>query len=187
MAEPVSLDLLKAHLRLDPDDALEDAYLSGRIVAARRACEAHIGRPAALTTRTTAIDGFPPLPPGWSCVPWQALDCGVIELPDARVASITAISYRSASGLQVVDPASYGADLVNVPARIFPLADWPDDALDQPGAVTITFVESPLSADDLELLVQAMLLLVGHWYRDREAGDAIPRSLLWLLDGIRGD
>ena len=39
MAEPVSLEDIKCHLVLDPDDDSENANLEGMIVAARRACE----------------------------------------------------------------------------------------------------------------------------------------------------
>ncbi|GGB21473.1 hypothetical protein GCM10011380_08810 [Sphingomonas metalli] len=44
MTEPVSLEDIKRHLRLDPEDTDEDAYLTSLLVAARRAVELQIGR-----------------------------------------------------------------------------------------------------------------------------------------------
>ncbi|BBC72917.1 phage protein [Altererythrobacter sp. B11] len=54
--EPVSLEDIKHHLVLDPEDTSEDAYLSSLLVAARRSCELRIRRAIASEDDTPGLD-----------------------------------------------------------------------------------------------------------------------------------
>ena len=41
------------------------------------------------------------------------------------------------------------------------------------------------SADDVDVIAQAMLMMVAHWYENREDSEP-PAMALWLLGLIRG-
>lgn len=48
----------------------------------------------------------------------------------------------------------------------------------------IVGAEPTITGDDLAIASQAILMLAGHWYYNREADEAIPRAieaLLWPL------
>ncbi|WBO23936.1 head-tail connector protein [Sphingomonas abietis] len=197
MTEPVSLDQLKVHLRLEEGETDEDAYLTGMIMAARRACEYQINRSVVGATDVLNLDIFPgeehspfPIIPLEACSPRSRDIC----LAGGMVASVTSVTYFDEAGAeQTLDPSTYFADLVDAPALLAPVGrSWPKTQ-NRPGAVTITYLVSPLTADDLATVAQAMLLLIGHWYRNRESvavdirGTPIelPLSVTWLLTPLR--
>lgn len=39
--------------------------------------------------------------------------------------------------------------------------------------------------DDRAVIKQAMLMTIAHWHANREAGDAAPAAVAWLLRPIR--
>lgn len=188
MTEPVSLADIKQHLVLDPDDTSEDSYLSGLIMAARAACEAATRRSVVGESRRAGLDAFPagvtplvfPLHP----VPTFAAD---ITLPGGSISAI-AVSYFDGDGAeQLLDPAGYHADLASIPAVLRPVTSWPATQ-DRPGAVAITYTVSPLTGGQLAMVTQAIRLIVGHWYANREAVNTdarnlaeLPLAVSWLL------
>lgn len=191
MTEPVALADLKTHLRLDPSATDEDGYLAILGMAARRACEHRIHRAVVGTTATLTLDAFPTPPIAGLGIPLEAQqhDGLYIDLEGGTVASVTSVSYFDAAGVtQTIDPATYLADLSQIPARIAPVAAWPI-AKPRPAAVTIAYVISPLSPDDLTMVKQAIFLLVENWYSNRGAAvvdtkgipTELPLAVSWLL------
>lgn len=196
MTEPVTLADLKGHLRLDLGISDEDAMLTGMIVAARRACEYAINRSIVGASLTQALDAFPALPcavidgepVSAVATSWEDL---VIELDGGQVVAV-AISYIDPDGqVQTVAPTAFTVDLSDQPARLAPVGAWPV-AAEQPGAVRIAYTVSPLGADDWQVVGQAMKLICGHWYVNRESvvdvrGTAVelPQSATWLLQPLR--
>lgn len=205
MAEPVSLELLKTHLRIDQsgtgdadEDQRQDDWLSGLITAARRTCEKYTGRILTSKSCVLAIDGFPRAP-GYAdidfadyCLQPDRAAFEVITLPAGTVSSIDAVAYRDDVGATIaLDPADWGSDLINDPARIYPADAWPlAPAL--PGSVRISYTVSPVDADDVEVVALVIMLAVGNWYRNREASQVdargapaeIPLTKSWLLDPL---
>ena len=100
MVSPVSIAMIKVHLRLDDDETGDDDYLEALLAAGTQGCLARIDR---------------------------TLDSG----------------------------------------------DW------------------ALSEDEVEVLGQAIRLVVGHWYRNREGvnvgniSSELPQGVKWLLDPLR--
>lgn len=191
MTEPVGLDIVQAHLRLT-DDEVDAAYLGGLITAARRVCEIRTGRALVGRTAILKLDAFPARPA--FTVPLEVADPRALEivLPDGTVSSITSIAYRDDAGVShTVDPAAYTADLAELPARVAPIGAWPVAGAG-PGAVTVTYVLSPLSPDDLAVATQAMLLLIGNWDSNREGAVVdvrgvaaeLPLAVSWLLSSL---
>jgi uncharacterized phiE125 gp8 family phage protein len=116
-----------------------------------------------------------------------------IDLPGGKVASVEAVKYIDAAGApQTLDAASYVEDLDNIPGRVAPLSIWPR-AAQRAGAVTIDYTLDAMDEDDVALIRTAMLLIIAHWYRNRESvavdvrgtPAALPNSVDWLLEDIR--
>ncbi|ADG70062.1 phiE125 gp8 hypothetical protein (plasmid) [Planctopirus limnophila DSM 3776] len=152
--EPITLADLKRQIRVDTSD--EDDQLTAYIKAARELLEEHTERALVTQTRQLYLDRFP--------------SCQTIEIPCTPVTSIESIEYIDPTGqLQELDPSSYVADLVSSPARIRPAYGrfWPAIRY-QMNAVIVTF-EAGQDVDEVpERAKQAIRLLAGHWYANRE-------------------
>jgi uncharacterized phiE125 gp8 family phage protein len=154
--EPVTLAEAKSHLRVDY--STEDAYITALIVAARSYCEELTGRAFAQRTFTATLDEFPSL----------GAD---IVVPRAPLVSVQSLSYRDGNGVAVTMTANtdYRVTTSVLPGRIrLPVTTgaWPatrriDDA------VTIAFTAGAATAP--ATAKQAMLLLIGHWFENRES------------------
>lgn len=155
--EPVSLAEAKTHLRVDHDD--EDTHIDGLLLAARIHCEKVARR--AFTTRTlrATVDGWPA--------------DGVIELAYPPLQSISSVEIRRADGTtEVVNPVDYVVDTDSEPGRLFPAlgASWPSATLRQLAGLAIEYVAGYGTAADVpQTYKMAILLLVGHWFENREA------------------
>lgn len=154
----IILDEAKAHLRVDFDD--DDGYIEGLIAAA----VAHIDGPAgwlgrALLTQT---------------LEWRGDEFGTcdIPLPFPPISEVVSIKYDDDGGAeQTVDDTVYR--LVGQPSaprialaynETWPTVRW------QSEAVRIQYLAGYGEAADVpKPIKQALLLLVGHWYANREA------------------
>jgi uncharacterized phiE125 gp8 family phage protein len=184
-AEPVSLELAKLHLRVDFDD--EDAYITALIIAARQYAEKVTRRAFFDQTWMRTLDFFPVynavdrsrVPAdrfAWPYPTWY-WDKVTIDLPYPRLVSVESILYTDSNGVgQTLPTSSYTVDTTSMPGRIAPAIGmiWPWTNLYRPGSVKITFIAGSYG-DGVEVntcpqtIVQAMLLLIGHWYQHREA------------------
>lgn len=156
--EPVTLDEAKAHLRVEITD--DDDLISRLITAAREDAEEWQGRAYITQTLRLTLDRFP----------WGD---GPIWLPRPPVQSVTQIAYVDSAGVQqIVDPSIYRVDTAHEPARIVPDTDqsWPDDELAPVAAVTVDYVAGygDVGADVPAAIRQAILLILGHLYENRE-------------------
>lgn len=147
----VSLAEAKRHLRVFHDD--DDADITAMVAAAEAAIEGPYGIGIALSPQTwrLSLDHFP---------------CEII-VPLGPVTAVTSVAYSDANG----SPATVSGlrlDLDSSPLRIWPARDtaWPETYC-EPGVVKITFScgYATLPQD----LRWAILLLVGHFYQNREA------------------
>lgn len=147
-AEPVSLADAKAHLRTIPGDTSEDAYvIAPLITAAREYCENITGRAFAAQTIEAYPDRFAP----------------IIELPRSPVISVTSVVYTDADGNEAtMDAGDYLVDSGRIAFKKIPSFN---PAMLNPIKITYTagFESVPRTVR------QAMLLLIGHWYENRDA------------------
>lgn len=157
--EPVSLAEAKAHLRVDVD---ADDGLIGALIATARAHIEQIARPQlAMITQT------------WDKIfdDWPAT---VFELRPWPLQAVTSISYTTAAGVTTTwSSANYVIDTASEPGRVA-LVDgvsWPSVTLRRLNGVAIRFTAGyGASGAAVPLaLRQAILMLVGHWYENREA------------------
>jgi len=114
---------------------------------------------------------------------------GEIELERPPVITVSQIDYTDTDGApQTV--ASSQLDAISKPGRLLPAvaATWPATQSQKVNAVAVTFTAGygTEPADVPRNIQQAILLLVGHWFHNREAvgavGDEIAlgfQALLW--------
>lgn len=153
--EPVSLEEVKLFLRLLPDDTSEDDFISGLITAAREYCENFTARALATQTIIMYLDSIPdsvevPMPP------LQSVDkIDVIEADKAVHELIADTDYLIDAGdisnIIFMDSAREAA------GQLYPV---------NPVQITCTV---GYTTDIPASIKQAILLLVAHWYENREA------------------
>jgi uncharacterized phiE125 gp8 family phage protein len=170
----LDLDVVKTHLAVEHND--QDLLIESLIEAAQARIEGPRGIGVALTLSTwvLSLDAFP------AC----------IEMDLGPVAGVTSISYVDAAGaLQVLPSGDYQVDLAGRPARIVPAFGKAFPATRaQPAAVSVTFTAG--SANPPPGLLTAMLMLVAHWFANRETASGaglaeIPFGAAVLLDAHR--
>ena len=156
-AEPVGLELMRNHCRVVADD--EDKLLQHYQLAARKMVEQSTGLSL---IRVTARHRLRCWPAGRT-----------IELPLRPLVSVESITYLDPDGESVEWAGEWWADSDHSPGLIWltPAAAWPGVINDRGDAITITYTagHDPSSLPAPEQAVQAILLLVGHWYRNRES------------------
>lgn len=156
-SEPVSLAQAKLHVRTDLDD--DDAAINDAIAAARQWVEERTGRQL--------------LPATWRLtLNCQPAGCVVLHRA-APLISITSVTYTDTAGATqtLAVTTGYRLDADRTPARLWPAysTPWPY-VREGPAAFSVTFRSGYVDADAVpKALKQAMLLLVGHWYVNREA------------------
>lgn len=148
----LDLDTVKRHLGVghDDDDDLIDLY----VAAATAAVEGPtgIGIPLRSATYKLTLDAFP---------------CGCITIPLRPVTAVTSVQFIDTLGVtQTLAPAAYIVGVATGTVSRAIGGNWPSTAA-LPGSATITFTAGfeTIPAD----LRAAILLLVGHSYRTREA------------------
>lgn len=160
--EPLTTEEAKAHLRVDIDD--EDDLIDAYVTAARSYYEAAIWR--SLVTQTLAV----------RMVDWPY--CEYIQLPRPPLQSITSVVYTDSAGAAHTMSAGDYTVFNNGDHGLLWLGfgkGWPSVTL-QPGpSIVITYVAGyGLAAAVPELDKQAIRLLLGHFYENREQVMAIP-------------
>ena len=175
--KPIGLDEVKKNCNIDHGD--DDALIEGLIDAAVSLLDGHAGeRGQAMINQS------------WSVSMRQF--CASIRLPVGPLVSVTSVQYYNSSDVLTLASASlYGAFTDGLGAYISLKANqtWPSVA-DREDAVTVTWVAGfGATADKVPAAIrQAMLLLVGHWYQNRETvsvGDAVYQ-LPFAVDALLG-
>jgi uncharacterized phiE125 gp8 family phage protein len=165
---PVSVAEIKTHLRIDHSD--DDSVLAELIDTAIQHIEDLVGHALRPTPYRLDLDQFP------------RDEQEIIEL-DIYIDSVDSVQYEDADGVtQTMPSADYDVDDASLPGRIIRTAnEWPDGS-----DVKINFTSAvPKPAK------QAIKLLVGHWYEQREASsdqtvNTIPMGVHALVQQIRG-
>lgn len=169
----VDLAVLKEHVRIDPDTNDDDTALGIYHDAAVQWVEEYTGR--SLATQT-----------------WQLSLCGFPErlwLPRAvPLASVTFVKYYdTANALQTLSSSIYSVPSFSEPAyltRVY-AQTWPS-VYSRDDAVQIEYITGATSAALIPLpLRQAVQLLAGHFYADREGGAEFPEIVKSLCAPFR--
>lgn len=156
--EPVTLVEAKLHCKVDV--TTDDDLITALIVAAREEIERLSGMALMPQTLELVLSD------------WPAADR--IMLPRPPLSSITSVKYTDKDGNETTwDSANYLASTDSVPG-ILALAwnaTWPSVDLYPVDPIRIRYVAGFANAAAVpQSLKQAMLLLIGQWYENREAG-----------------
>lgn len=177
--EPVDFATLKLHMRVTIDD--DDALIASYLVAARTYVEEAYDRALVTQTWDYSLDAFP----------WAAQS---IDLPIWPLQSVTSVTYTDSNNNPTVwSSANYFVDTVKKPGRIV-LAigqGWPSVTLRAAGAVVIRFVAGYGAPAVVPWTTKtALMLLVEHWYENREPIMAqrgvVPAEIEFTLKALLG-
>lgn len=168
-SEPVSLDEAKLHLRMDGDD--EDDFIAGLLAAAREYFEETTRRSLISQTWRLSLGEWP----------------DEIELPKPPLQSVTSITYKDDSGAQTtLNSSVYLVDTDSEPGRIVLASgqSWPSGTLYPVNPIQVTYVAGygDEGAAVPERMKQAIKLLLGHWYENRE--DTITATIKNIPMGV---
>lgn len=149
MAEPVSLELAKQHLRVF--DASEHTLIETYIRAARQWVEnftGHVLSPRSLVERFAAWGDY-------------------LILYRRPVTAVSSITYDTADDDQ--QPfTDFEFSLGQYPLRLYPETSFP--SLRANGYITVTYTAGYATAAEVpDTLTQAVLLMIGHFYTTRSA------------------
>jgi uncharacterized phiE125 gp8 family phage protein len=170
--EPISLVEAKAHLRVDHND--DDATIAFLITVARQYVDAvsgWLGRALVAQTWDLVFDAFP-IPQASCCGPVtpSGMPSAAIEMPWPPLQSVTSVKYIDTAGVETTLAATeYMVDTISDPGWLIPISAWPATK-NVANAVMIRFVAGygPTAADVPAPVRHALLLLIGHWYENRE-------------------
>ncbi len=167
IVEPVALDLMKQHLRVDSSFVDDDALISAYITAARQFAEKYTHRAFFTQRWRLTLDHFPTYVTNTTINPankrdyyyyagaWANLS---IALPVPRCQSIDSISYLDLSQTrQTLLPAAYYADMNSEPARIVPTPGlfWPLSTVYLPGSVQVDYTTASFTQQATETFTVA--------------------------------
>jgi uncharacterized phiE125 gp8 family phage protein len=185
-SEPVTLAEAKAHTRVAIAD--DDGLLAGYVLAARNHLEEITGRAFLTQTWDYKIDYDWP----WFLDTETHRHSRLIEITKAPLQSVTSITYVDSAGAsQTLASNQYVVDGSSVIGRIYPAygVSWPT-VRSQRDAITVRFVTG-WTDNFPDSLRQAILLLVGHWYENREtvvigqAPSELPMAVASLIAPFR--
>jgi hypothetical protein len=205
----LDIPTVQAHLRLA--DTTQNSYLQLLIQRAQNAVENRIGIAITEQEWRLSLDEFPgindvrilpayPTMYGFPQVYGFPMDFGFaqprtiagpssgrIELPRPPLIEIEDITYVDQNGIATeLDASLYQVDADGWPARLFPPAvgNWPSVQQGVANGLQITytcgFADPTLIPD---VVPQAMLLLIGYWYENREGGAEDDMAIVDLLCG----
>lgn len=178
--EPVTLAETKLHLRVDVDD--DDDYITALISVAREMVEQVTRRALVSQDWQVTFDTWPASP---LTLPYPPLQSVQIDYTD------------SAGATHTLSSSVYGVDGESEPGRVYLRSgqSWSGATLAELGAVQMTFTAGygDAGVDVPGPLRQALLLLVGHLYENREAvGEmrggqllVVPLAFEYLLQSYR--
>ncbi len=168
--EPVTLAEAKGHLGVRND--FRDGEISRLIVAARERVEGYSGRALKRREVTETFDGF------------RSATGAPIALKLGPVHSVDSIAYMSGDGLVLHPPGGVVMEFDNS-FRLLSRGDgWPVVPSGTPVQVRYTAGFGGEGAAVPQMLVQAMLLLVGLWFENHE-GAVVGRSAVELPEGVK--
>jgi len=175
-SEPVTLTEAKLHCRVEVNT--DDTLITALITAAREYCEGFQRRAYITQTWELWLDRWPRK--------------GYIMIPRPPLISVDSIYYYDVDDVDV-EFTDYFWDTKNEPGWVILTygSSWPTETLRPANGLCITFKAGYGNAAAVpQKIKQAILLLVGHWYENREAvaiTGAVPKdipksvdALLWL-------
>jgi uncharacterized phiE125 gp8 family phage protein len=153
--------------------------LARLITAAREYVEQHTNRQTTVATWELTLDRWP--------------SGHIIRLPRPPLASVTSLKYYDADNVQQTwSSSNYLVRTSHEPGQVhkYNTVTWPT-VKDRPDAIAVRYVAGVAQASVSQRIKAAILLLVGHWFENREAvvigtiATEIPVAVQSLLEQLR--
>jgi uncharacterized phiE125 gp8 family phage protein len=172
--EPIALTEAKAQCRVDITD--DDSYISTFLIpTAREYCEGVLNRALITQHWELSFDYWPVFP---------------FDVPLPPLISVESITYYDTTNTaNTWDPSNYYVDPDHEPGRIALNSgiSLPTTALRLINAVKIDFTCGYGDATTIPLKTkQAMLLLIGHWYNNRESVGKVGAETEFTVNALLG-
>ena len=188
-AEPLSTAEVKLHLRVDHTS--DDTLITALIVAAREHVENYLAGSLVEQTRAVYLSAWPYSPFRLPCGPVQ-------EIESVKYTDSDGVENTVSTDLYYLSP---GGELC-----LEPFESWPTARLRGPGAIEITYTtgyepvvtvipgeeegdpdteETDYGANIPQAIKQAMLLLIGEWYEQREAAADTQYNIQTIPFGVK--
>jgi len=168
--EPVTLTEAKLQCRVESGVSEDDALITSLIIAARNYIEGVTSRSLITQTWELVLDTFP--------------SAGEIKLYKEPILTITDVTtYDEDDASTVMSTSAYRFDKYRGRITLVDGYSWPSD-LRSHNAVIITFTAGygAAASNVPQAIKQAALLLVAHWYVNREA--VVEESLAIIPVGV---
>ena len=151
---PLTLEEAKEHLRVDA--TTEDTYILGLVAMAVEYVEQATWRQLITATYDTYFASIP--------------DSGILKLPRPPLQSVTGVYYLDATGTeQTLAATDYRVCSTRDPGHVV-IATFPSYLADRDNSIRVRYVCGyGLQEDVPETLKVAMKLLIGEFYKNREA------------------
>ncbi|MHB1652344.1 MAG: head-tail connector protein [Desulfitobacteriaceae bacterium] len=156
--EPLSLDEVKEHLRIDEGLVDDDDYIAALITVAREYCEGFQNRAFITQTWQLSFHYWPDY---------------IIDIPRGNLQRIDAITYKNSVGAvtTLIENVNYVVSTRGVFGKVAPVfgmpwppfVPWPLDAV----MIEFTCGYGDTGESVPEKVKQAMKLLITHWYERR--------------------
>lgn len=155
---PIDRNAVKDHLRIERDETAYDDDLDELIHTAAELVESECH----VTLVSTQLRAK------WDCPP-----CEIVRLPMWPITSVDAVKYLDTDGtLQTLSTSLYRTELVQCPATVRPAIneDWPSIQTDAIDGFRVEVTAGYSTAGTVPRIYRQMIkLLVGHWFKNREA------------------
>lgn len=157
-ALPISLSDIKDHLRIEQSETAYDSDLTHLVRTAAEWVQDNCHIWLINTEILATFETFP--------------NCRQFKLPAYPIQTIDSVKYDNLGGTETT-LTGYQSDLVQVPASIYPAISttWPDTEIENIGAVRIEMTVGYGNDDSTvpNLVKHLLRLMVGHWFKHREA------------------
>lgn len=191
-SEPLTTAEVKAHLRVDISD--DDTLIDSLTTAAREHIEHLTRRQLMPATWRLSLDNFPgnfQRRGAWFRQTPEGTD---ILLPRPALTAITHIKYTDPDGtIQTLSTDVYSVQTDDEPGRVTLKygQQWPDTQ-DVANAVVVTYTSGYSTGSDAAVsraavpksIKQAILLLVSHWYENREATGRMTDEIAFAITNL---
>jgi len=158
---PITLEEIKDHLQIERGETGSDEVLKGLRAASVEMAQNITGRKLMSQKWDVYFDDWP--------------DGNEIELPFSPLISVSTagITYTgSTSNTMTLGSTSWAVDTVSEPPRIVldnTVNSWPTDELHYNNPIRIVGTYGYSASSDVPRSIKhAMLLMIGHWYENRE-------------------
>jgi uncharacterized phiE125 gp8 family phage protein len=168
--EPITLAEAKTHCRIDGNE--EDSFINGLITSAREYSEGYQNRAYVTQTLEQTFDR-------WPCFP--------VDIPRPPLVSVASVKYFGTNNAEyVLGTDKYFVDVDSEPGRIALnySVTLPTTTLRPINAVKIRYTAGASSVP--KKFKQAMFLLIGYWFENREAAQqgTLSREIMFSVHSL---